>query len=235
MNEIMIALYDDSEADCSLLSFYLNKAAQELGRKLRIFTFQADNDLSKRTSLIFDMVFLSVSLSGMNTETAVRKLRNSNSRIHLVLLSDCPDSFALGYQYDAKNYLVKPFSYLMILNELKKYIKSEDPVSHSFLWISNRDGYFKLYHSRLRYIETENRYLIFHYSDQVIRYAGKISDFKETLPENIFFRCNNSYIVNLYYISLIAPEGNRYKIRLITQEILPLSRSRYRELLSKIT
>lgn len=234
MNEIMIAICDDSEGDCSLLSCYLNKAAQELGRKLRIYTFQAGNDFLKKTSLIFDMVFLSTGLSDMDTETAVRKLRNSNFHIHLVLLSDCPDSLALGYQYDAKNYLVKPVSYLMILNEMKKYIKSEDLISQSFLWISNRDGYFKLYHSRLRYIETENRYLIFHYNDQVIRYAGKISDFKETLPENIFFRCNNSYIVNLYYISRIAPEGNRYNIRLITEEILPLSRSRYRELLCKI-
>lgn len=234
MNEIMIAICDDSERDCSLLNTYLELAARELNRKLRICTFQAVSNFLKKSSTIFDIVFLSTSLPGMDAEKTVQKLWNYNSHIHLVLLSDCSDTIAIGYQYGAKNHLVKPVSYLMILNELKKYIKSENLVSESFLWISNRDGYFKLYHSKLRYIETENRYLIFHYNDQVIRYAGKISDFRETLPESTFFRCNNSYIVNLYYISHIAPEGSRYNIRLLTGEVLPLSRSRYRELLFKI-
>lgn len=234
MNEIMIAICEDSTRDCSLLNYYLEKAARELNRKLRICTFQTGSDFLKKSSPIFDIVFLSTSLPDMDAEKAIQKLWNSNSHIHLVLLSDCSDSLAIGYQYGAKNHLVKPVSYLMILNELKKYIKSENLISQSFLWISNRDGYFKLYYSKLRYIETENRYLIFHYNDQIIRYSGKISDFKETLPKNIFFRCNNSYIVNLYYISHIAPEGSRYNIQLITGEILPLSRSRYRELLFQI-
>lgn len=104
----------------------------------------------------------------------------------------------------------------------------------SFFWISNRNGHFKLYYTKCRFIETGNRCLIFHYGDQAIRQSGKISEIIEQLPQHIFFRCNNSYIVNLLYINSITPEGDRYSIRLVTGESLPLSRSRYHECLTRL-
>lgn len=106
--------------------------------------------------------------------------------------------------------------------------------SESFFWVSNPEGHFKLYHSKCRFIETENRHLIFHCEQEIIRETGKISDIMEKLPDSQFFRCSNSYIVNLHYISHILPEGNRYNIHLLTGEIIPLSRSRYRDCLVRL-
>lgn len=231
MNEIMIAVCDICADDCGLLRGYLNRAAEELNRKFQICSFQTGSDFLKKSLPIFDVVFLHIGSPDTEAEKIIQRLRSRNLHIHLVLLSDCTDFISMGYQYGAKNHLVKPVSYRMILNEMKKYMRSEPLKSEPFLWISNRNGYFKLYLSRLRYAETENRYLLFHYNGQMIRHVGKISDFKKMLPETTFFRCNNSYIVNLYYISHIFPEGSRYNIHLVTGEVLPLSRSRYRELL----
>ena len=54
------------------------------------------------------------------------------------------------------------------------------------------------------------------------------------LPGRFFFRCNNSYIVNLNYVASIVPEGDRYNIRLTTGEVIPLSRSRYHEIRDRL-
>lgn len=121
-----------------------------------------------------------------------------------------------------------------LLEQLKITIRNFNPhlkvtVSEPFLWLSHKGGHYRLYYSKCRYIETDNRCLLFHCANKTIRKNGKMSDILEKLPKNVFFRCNNSYIVNLQYISEIVPEGNRYNIHLLSGEILPLSRSRYQE------
>lgn len=234
MNEIIIAILDDSMNDRALLQGYLEKVAKELGKTFQIYTFSNGIDFTKKIHPVFDVVFLNTTIPDMNITETVKRLQERNLHVHLVFLSQDPATVSMGYEYGARNHLVKPFSYVTILTELKKYIQSEIHLSDPFLWVSNRDGHFKLFYSRLRYAETENRHLIFHYEDQVIRHAGRISNFVEKLPDELFFRCNNSYIVNLSYISSIVPDGNRYRIQLITGEEIPLSRSRYRSLLSRL-
>lgn len=107
-------------------------------------------------------------------------------------------------------------------------------VSEPFLWLTTRKGHFKLYYSKCRFIETDGRSLIFHCEGSILRKNGKISSILEKLPDHLFFRCNNSYIVNLNYISKIIPDGDRYSILLRTGEKLPLSRSRYQKCLSAL-
>ncbi len=121
-----------------------------------------------------------------------------------------------------------------LLRQLEDAVQDYRPrpkitVSEPALWLSSKKGYHRLYYSRCYYIETDNRHLIFHCEDEVIRWTGKISDILKKLPKHLFFRCNNSYIVNLKYIHDIKPEGDRYNIRLTSGEIIPLSRSRYQE------
>lgn len=107
-------------------------------------------------------------------------------------------------------------------------------VSEPFLWLTTRKGHFKLYYSKCRFIETDGRSLIFHCEGSILRKNGKISSILEKLPDRLFFLCNNSYIVNLNYINVIIPDGDRYSILLRTGEKLPLSRSRYQECLSAL-
>ena len=121
-----------------------------------------------------------------------------------------------------------------LLKQLEHTIQNYEPrpkitVSEPALWLSTKRGHHRLYYSRCHYIETDNRHLIFHFENENIRMTGKLSEILKKLPQNLFFRCNNSYIVNLKYISDITPEGDRYNIRLQSGEIIPLSRSRYQE------
>lgn len=107
---------------------------------------------------------------------------------------------------------------------------TEQYLLQSFFWLSNREGIFKIFHFKLRFIETEGRSLVFHYENLLLHKTAKISDFQKLLPEHTFFQCNISYIVNINYIDSIIPDGNRYKIHLITGETLPLSKNKRRQL-----
>ncbi len=123
---------------------------------------------------------------------------------------------------------------LKLLLQLEYAVRHYEPrptitISEPVLWLSSKNRLHRLHYSSCHFIETDNRHLIFHCEHEIFRKTGKISDILKQLPETIFFRCNNSYIVNLNYISDIMPEGNRYNIRLKSGEVIPLSRSRYQE------
>lgn len=128
-----------------------------------------------------------------------------------------------------------------LIQHLKNSIRDYNPrlqvrisVSEPFLWLNTKKGHFKLYYSKCRFIETDNRSLIFHCENNVLRKTGKISALLEQLPDNLFFRCNNSYIVNLNHINSIIPEGDRYSILLRSGEKIPLSRSHHQDCLTAL-
>lgn len=127
------------------------------------------------------------------------------------------------------------------VRQLTDLIQDHDPrlqvdisVSDPFLWLTTRKGHFKLYFSKCHFIETDRRSLIFHCDGGILRKNGRISEILKMLPHHLFFRCNNSYIVNLRCINEIRPDGDRYSIRLRSGEIVPLSRSRYQECLAAL-
>lgn len=234
MNEILIAICEDSEYDCIHLKDYLYKSALQLNRAVQIWTFRTGTEFLEKPCPAFDMVFLNLNFPDLELNSFVDKLKYYNPQIHLVFLAPDHTTFSLGYQYGARNHIVKPIYYQIVLQEMEKYIKAEydSCLERLHFWIAGQNGYHKLYYSRLRYIETEKRYLIFHYENHLLRRADKICDYEKKLPKKSFFRCNNSFIVNLAYISHITKEGNRYAIYLITGEKLPLSRDKYKDLRS---
>lgn len=107
-------------------------------------------------------------------------------------------------------------------------------LSPYFLLVSYRQHYYRILYSRLRFIETGTRGLIFYYEGREIIISGSLSNYEKELPGKVFYHCNNSYIVNLHYIDEIIPDGSRYKLHLSTGEFIPLSRNKLQECIQKL-
>ncbi len=121
-----------------------------------------------------------------------------------------------------------------LIRHIKRTLYDYDPelqvtIPESSFWLSSRKGHSRLYYSECYFIETESRHLLFHCTDKVIRKKGRICELLKRLPEDTFFRCNNSYIVNLHHVREVLPEGDRYSLRLYSGAVVPLSRSHYHE------
>jgi two-component system LytT family response regulator len=66
------------------------------------------------------------------------------------------------------------------------------------------------------YLKNHTKHLIYH----------SLKDFEKELPENIFFRCHRSYIVNVVLISAFCIQDNRISCRDHDLEILCSRRSK---------
>lgn len=231
MNEIMIAICEDCERDTEILVNYLKRAEHELGVIFNICTYATGTSFLEHFNPAFDFIFLDVQLPDSNGSSIAAEIRRRNADIYLVFISKFSETISIGYEYEAKNYLLKPLKYTSVLTELRRFLKYENLTAKKYLLLTNRTSIIKIYFFRLRYIETYDRRLLFHYNGQILTYAGKISDYVQMLPAHIFFRCCHSHLVNLYYISDLTTDINRYSIHLITGETVPLSRDRKKDFL----
>ena len=229
MKTLLIGICESSAADAELMIQYLKIAETCLSISLDIHTYSTGKALLESYRPVFDVIFMNVTIPDVDFKMVIEELRRRDAYVSIVLTSEIYDFFSIGYEYSIKNYLIKPLWYSKILNELKKQITDESIISKPYLWISNQQGDYKLYLHKLQYIETSNRKLIFHYGDELIQHNGKLADLQRELPTD-FFRCNNSYIVNINYIEKIMRDISRYSIHLITEERIPLSRNKKREL-----
>lgn len=230
MKNLLIGIYQKSDMDTELLIQYLKIAEVALDMTFEIRTYSTGEDLLHAYCPVFDILFLELPVSDMDSETLLAQIRQRDSLVQIILISKSNDLYRLGYEYNARNYFTKPIWYRNIYHELERIFAEDHICRRPYLWISNQQGNYKLYLHKLRYLETSNRQLSLHYGSEEILFCGKISDFEEKLSSGRFFRCNNSYLVNLDYIEAIHKDGNRYCINLVSGEIIPLSRDRKREL-----
>lgn len=230
MNEVLIGICEESASDTDLLVQYLKIIEVSLSMRFDIQTFSTGTELLNVYQPVYDILFLDLPMSDIDAETLISQIRQKDSLVHIILRSESCNFFRLGFEYKAANYFIKPLWYFKILNELKRCLSDERNFAKPYLWLSNQHGEYKLYLHKLRFIETSSRQLELHYENELFFYNGKLSDFDSQLAGQNFFRCNNSYIVNVNYIEKIEKDINRYTIYLVTGEKIPLSRNKKKEL-----
>lgn len=234
MAGLFIGICKNLDKDCETLLQYLQNIEVLLKIDIDVRIYYTGTDFIRNYCQAFDIVILDLNIPDMPGVKIVRSFRELDKDVHLLLTSNTEEVFSIGYQYNADICWTKPLLYNNILNHFKKHLTYEILINRPFILLSSNIGIQKLYCHKLRYIETGNRQLIFHYDGKEIYNYGKLSDLQNQLPKESFFRCNNSYIVNVKYVEAISQDSFRYKIHLITGEEIPLSRDKKSILLDMI-
>lgn len=230
MKNLFIGIHLKSEIDTELLLQYLKIAEVAFDMTFDICVYTKAEELLHTYCPVFDILFLEVPLPNIDSAALLSHLRQCDSMTQLILISDSHDLYRLGYEYHARNFFTKPICYRNVYHELLKLFHEEDFCQRPHIWISSQHGDQKLYLYKLRYIETSNRQISLHYGNEILYINGTMCDFDERLCKEGFFRCNNSYLVNVDYIETIEKEFHRYCMKLVTGEILPLSRDKKKAL-----
>lgn len=79
--------------------------------------------------------------------------------------------------------------------------------------------------SAVQYIEVMNHSLTYHTEQGVFSVRGKLATVEQSLPEESFFRCSVSYLINLRYVTQFTGEQV-----CVAGEWLRVSRSKKKEL-----
>lgn len=95
------------------------------------------------------------------------------------------------------------------------------------------NGWLYLEANEIVFFKASDVYTELHTADKQYFLYHSLKEIEERLPETKFFRCHKSYMINLDKIKMIRTKKIN-QIETTNGEIIPVSRSRKKELLDKM-
>lgn len=148
----------------------------------------------------YDVIFLDIDMPGMNGIEAGKSIRQYDSRVKIVYVTNYSDFQNRAFEVHAFGYLAKPVSLEAIddmLFDVIQYLREDDKRRTAQIIFKTEDGSHAFRYSDIYYIEavghkvkvftTQGEYLV----------SKSIGDVHEEMQAHDFYMCHKSYLVNL--------------------------------------
>ena len=165
-----------------------------------------------------DIIFLDIEmpkLSGLEFLKSLNKIPN-------VIITTAYREYAIeGYEFDVKDYLLKPISFDRFLKAINKITKPLDSMdlgtNEEFTYFKSGKKNIQAYYNDILFIEGLSNYVKIKTINGIIITYEKLSELEKTLPKNKFVRIHRSYIVainkiNAYGSDFIEIDKNQLSI-----------------------
>ncbi len=179
-----------------------------------------------------DILFLDINMPGLTGISLARSLAHAP----LIIFTTAYPQYAVeGFELDALDYLVKPYSFERFLKSVNRALESlsaesKKEVTSCRVMVKADKKLYAVETDNILFIEGQGDYIRLHLDQMKLMVHDTIKGFIEILPEEDFMRIHKSYVVNLKRIDFI--EGNRVRI---IEESIPVSPDYKEELLSRFS
>lgn len=168
-----------------------------------------------------DLLFLDINMPAMSGLDFAKAIDNN---IIIIFTTSYSEYAVEGFNLNAIDYLLKPFSYqrfIQAVNKAKNLYDSRITPKVEPLFFRANYGIMKIYPNEILFIEGLDNYLKIHLVNgkkQVLRITLK--EILEKLPEDQFLRVHKSYIIAITAVDFI-----RNKTIFIGNDEIPLSKT----------
>jgi len=221
---LKIAICDDDIRELARISDLLNQYQKNKGITLRYDVFQSSVELLEAMRRHpYQILILDIMIPGVNGIQAAQEIRDFNDETSIIFLTSSAEFAVESYSVNAYSYLLKPGTADSLYPVLDKLILKAQRKEKTLI-LTLPDGVTRLPFSRIEFLEVNNKKLLFHLEDGIVReMTGTLSDFEEKLlSRREFVKVHRSYIyiVNMEHINrLSAKDLSTYSNR-----IVPVSR-----------
>jgi DNA-binding LytR/AlgR family response regulator len=196
-----------------------------------------DNPLKAMSILAaesIDLIFLDIQMPKL---TGLEFLNTLSNQPMVIFTTAYPQYAVEGFEFNATDYLVKPFSFERFLKAALKAksqgeaIKpgSQDKPNEAHFFIKADNKLVKILYDDLLFVEALQNYVAVHTREKKFITYLTFKSVEEHLPQDRFLKIHKSFIVSIAKIDSI--ESNEVKIG---SHSLPISRSTKEEVMEKI-
>lgn len=156
-----------------------------------------------------DLIFLDINmpkLSGINF------YKSLNQKPMVIFTTAYPEFAVEGFELDAVDYLLKPFSFERFLkgvNKARSKVKTEEKEA-DFIMLKADKKMYRTAFDDILFFEALGDYVKVHTKERVLIIASTLKKLLSELPESRFLRTHKSYIIAKGQVEYI--EGNQVKI-----------------------
>ncbi len=221
----------DSNSDCR---YQLQEACSYVYRELHlpasIQTYTSGEELLDALTPSVDILLIDVNLTGMNGLDVARQIREKNTSLILIFVTDRIEAAAESYAVHAQDFICKPASQERITRALTQAIQNLEHNRSEHITFQSPGQWVRLPMQSILYIESARNKAIIH--TVLSRYELYITmrEVEEKLDPNRFCRCHSSYVINLEDVVQV----NGLTVMLIDGTYINISKHRRKSFMEKL-
>lgn len=222
-------IVDDEPLSREVLRKYINEVAD---LHVTAECFNAVEATHQLNRVPIDILFLDINMPGLSGISFARSLTTAPL---IIFTTAYPEYAVEGFELDATDYLVKPYSFERFLKAVNRALErlrenhNEETDSGKILVKADKKIYALLF-SDILFLEGQGDYIRIRTGKYNLVVHDTIKNFLTSLPEKEFMRIHKSFVINLKSIEYI--EGNQVRIG---QHTIPVSPVHKEELLTRFS
>ncbi len=227
---MQIAICDDCREDALVLRSFLD------GHQVNIFS-SAEDLLAEqeRNNLRFDLYLLDIYMNTtINGIQLAKQIRAQNEDAGICFISSSDEFYREAYDLQDVNYLLKPVSREAFQKLIERVTRRQTRDRQQSFTYKRGSRIESIPYGSILFISSSGHALDIQCKDGgVYPYKAKLDDIAAVLDENVFLRCHQSFLVNLYQVDhLTAGELilGEYRIPISRRYYADVKR-RYQEIL----
>jgi two-component system, LytTR family, response regulator len=192
-----------------------------------------------------DLLFLDIQMPGRSGLTMLEQSANPPQTI----LTTAFDQYALrGFELNAVDYLLKPIVPERLSEALRRVRLRMEPAapgpatgpSRSLergidrVFVRDGDSCWLVRMEEIRLLQSEGNYTRIFFQNHHPLIARSLVQIEPRLDSGLFFRANRAQVVNLRWVSGIAPEGDGYSVALRDGPEIAVSRRQAKQLRDRL-
>lgn len=225
---LSIAICEDEKFYKDTLSEYIHSILQKEDIEYDLSIYSSGKEFFDNIDKKVDILFLDICLVNESGMDIARKIRDINIKTEIIFTTSMQDYVYEAYEVKAFRYIVKPVKYDLLSKYLKDCV-SEILSKNNMISIKSNKNTLVLPINEILYIEVIRKIVTIYTLDNEYQIEISLKKLEKQLLNYNFFRCHNSYLVNLKAINEI-----KANTIIIKDHEVPVSRSKYKELQSKL-
>ena len=177
-----------------------------------------------------DILIMDIQMKIVNGMYTARKIREFDQNLEIIFMTSFSEFMQEGYEVKAYRYILKPINERKISKNILPCIDEVMKKKNNYLTINVKNYIDRIKIDSIVYIETARPNILIYTYDNMYTTKMSISKIEKILSEYGFFRCHNSYIVNLKLIE--SMNGNTVVVK---GKNIPISKYRVKDLKLAIT
>ncbi len=180
-----------------------------------------------------DLLFLDLNLNGRNGFDLLKSVVSES--FQTIIVSANIDRAIEAYEYGVLDFVPKPFDKNRLIKAFERLEQRDTRVHHAAkMLVVRNQGHLQIVPvEQIQYLKGAGDYAEIHlHNGSTLLHNKSLEALKKVLPDS-FMRIHKSYITDLNYISnLHIYGGGKYECELKDGSVLPVSRTRYKELMN---
>lgn len=230
MEKIYVAWIEDNLESQTACQAYLKKYGDDHNLEFVLTLYSDSESFLASYRYQYQVIFMDVMLGEgkMNGMDAVKLLREKDSLVPVIFVTNMAQLVYKGYEVKALDYILKPISYPQFEMKMKRILEEIDSNIFADEVVPTRSGVIVLDVSKLIYIEVISHKVIYHLTTGNISSYDTLTHCIETFSKYHFLQCNKCYLINPKFIKKIV-DYNLY----IGDDVLTISHPRKKEFVEK--